>query len=34
VTMGLRDQLGGDVTFNWRREGLLCEMTVPANVAG
>jgi two-component sensor histidine kinase len=34
VTMGLRDQLGGDVTFNWRREGLLCEMTIPANVVG
>jgi two-component system CheB/CheR fusion protein len=34
VTMSLRDQLGGDVAFHWRRDGLLCEMTVPANIVG
>jgi two-component sensor histidine kinase len=34
VTMSIRDQLGGSVEFHWRREGLLCEMTVPANVVG
>jgi two-component sensor histidine kinase len=29
VTMGIRDQLGGDVRFDWRREGLVCELIVP-----
>ena len=29
VTMGIRDQLGGAVTFDWNRDGLRCEMIVP-----
>lgn len=29
VMMGIRDQLGGQVEFRWRREGLVCEMIVP-----
>jgi two-component sensor histidine kinase len=34
VTTSIRDQLGGSVAFHWRREGLVCEMSVPANVVG
>jgi PAS domain S-box-containing protein len=30
VTMSIRDQLRGEVTFDWRRDGLVCEMIVPA----
>jgi PAS domain S-box-containing protein len=30
VTMSIRDQLGGEVGFDWRRDGLVCTMTVPA----
>jgi two-component sensor histidine kinase len=30
VTMSIRDQLGGDVVFDWSRDGLICTMTVPA----
>jgi PAS domain S-box-containing protein len=29
VTMSIRDQLGGAVSFDWRPEGLACTMTVP-----
>jgi two-component sensor histidine kinase len=29
VMMGIRDQLGGEVEFRWRVEGLVCEMIVP-----
>jgi two-component sensor histidine kinase len=29
VTMSIRDQLGGTVSFDWRPEGLACTMTVP-----
>lgn len=34
VTMSICHQLGGSVAFHWRREGLCCEMNVPANVVG
>jgi len=28
----VRDQIGGDVTFDWRPEGLLCEIALPAGI--
>jgi two-component sensor histidine kinase/CheY-like chemotaxis protein len=29
VTMGIESQLGGNVKFDWNRDGLRCSMTVP-----
>jgi hypothetical protein len=26
----IRDQLDGDVRFEWRKEGLVCEINLPA----
>lgn len=31
IMASIRSQLGGEVAFTWRPEGLLCEMLVPAN---
>jgi len=29
ITASIRSQIGGEVTFTWRPEGLLCELVVP-----
>ena len=31
VASMIRDQLGGDARFDWRKDGLVCEIAIPGD---